>query len=321
MHPQLLDLKLADLQLADRRPADREPSDTKPPDRETANRGSPDRQRPDRQSARGPGRTGLRPEERIPVSPTHPATVARVSLRRMSAGHSILLVIQHVSWEEPHRILDACGGLTVRTVMPLAGDSLPNHANVSGAVVMGGPMNVDDVERYPALAAEREWLAEAVRGQMPILGICLGAQLLARSLGAVVKAGVPEIGFAPVDIHDPSDPIAGALAPQTRVLHWHGDIIELPDGAVALASSAQTEIQAFRQDNAWGLLFHPEADTALLESWLAEPEMAEEAIDALGADAPSELQSQARTAEDELIARSKPGFQAFSDLVSSYRPA
>src|SRR3954454_684701 len=110
-----------------------------------------------------------------------------------------LLAIQHVPWEGPHRILDACGALHVRTVKPLAGQELPAPAEVAGAVVMGGPMNVDEVERFPALAAEREWLAEAVRRELPLLGICLGAQLLARALGAEVWAGQgPEIGFAPV---------------------------------------------------------------------------------------------------------------------------
>ena len=111
-----------------------------------------------------------------------------------------LLAIQHVPWETPHRILDACGDLAVRTVKPLAGHPLPAHEEVAGAVVMGGPMNVDEVERFPGLAAEREWLAEAVRRELPLLGICLGAQLLARALGAEVRPGEgKEIGFAPVE--------------------------------------------------------------------------------------------------------------------------
>ena len=114
-------------------------------------------------------------------------------------------------------------------------------------------MNVDEVERFPALAAEREWLAEAVRRELPLLGICLGAQLLARALGAEVRAGEgPEIGFAPVEVSDPEDPVLGGLAPSTDVLHWHGDVFDLPDGAQPLASSARTEHQAFRVGNAWG---------------------------------------------------------------------
>jgi GMP synthase (glutamine-hydrolysing) len=235
----------------------------------------------------------------------------------MSANCPTLLVIQHVPWEAPHRLLDACGELEVRTVEPMAGDPLPSHAEVSGAVVMGGPMNVDEVERYPALATEREWLAEAASAEMPILGICLGAQLVARALGAEVRAGEgPEIGFAPVEIHDPTDPIVGALAPRTTVLHWHGDVFDLPADAVSLASSARTKHQAFGRGNAWGLLFHAEADLELIDKWLAEPSMRDEAAAALGTDASATLRRQARGAEPDLTARSAKGFQAFADLLT-----
>lgn len=235
----------------------------------------------------------------------------------MNADRPTLLVIQHVSWETPHRILDTCDGLEVKTVEPPAGEPLPSHADVAGAVVMGGPMSVHEVGRYPALVDEREWLAEAARREMPILGICLGAQLLARALGAEVRAGEgPEIGFAPVEVHDPADPVVGALAPETTVLHWHGDVFDLPDGATPLASSAQTEVQAFRRGNAWGLLFHPEADTALLDAWLCEPTMSEEAASVFGPSAPAELRRQASGAEADLVARSTLGFQAFTDLLT-----
>jgi|SRR6187551_1107268 len=193
----------------------------------------------------------------------------------------ILLAIQHVPWEGPHRILDACGGLDVHTVKPLAGQALPDHDDVAGAVVMGGPMNVDD-SRHPELASEREWLTEAVRRDLPVLGICLGAQLLARALGAEVRAGEGlELGYAPVEILDPDDPILGALVPSTTVLHWHGDVFDLPEGATHLARSERTEVQAFRHGNAWGVLFHPESDFALLEAWLAVPEMVHDACRAL----------------------------------------
>jgi GMP synthase (glutamine-hydrolysing) len=239
----------------------------------------------------------------------------------VTSSQPTLLVIQHVPWEMPHRILDACDALDVMTVRPLDGEPLPDHARVAGAVVMGGPMNVGEVERYPGLAAECEWLAEAMRLRMPILGVCLGAQLLARALGAEVRPGDgPEIGFAPVEVYDSSDPIVGALAPRTTVLHWHGDVFELPEGAQPLASSARTEHQAFRAGNAWGLLFHAEADATLIDAWLAVPEMAEEATEALGADAVATLPSQARRAEPELVRRSTPGFSRFAELVAARPP-
>ncbi len=229
-----------------------------------------------------------------------------------------LLAIQHVPWEGPHRILDACGALQVCTVKPLAGQELPAHEEVAGAVVMGGPMNVDEVERFPALATEREWLAEAVRRELPLLGICLGAQLLARALGAEVRAGEgPEIGFAPVAVVDPGDPVLGGLAPSTDVLHWHGDVFGLPDGAQPLASSAQTEHQAFRLGNAWGVLFHPEADFALVEAWLAVPEMIEEAVAALGNAGAQALPERAAAAEPALVERTAPGFEAFARFVAA----
>jgi GMP synthase (glutamine-hydrolysing) len=229
-----------------------------------------------------------------------------------------LLAILHVPWETPHRILDACGALAVRTVKPLAAHPLPAPEEVAGAVVMGGPMNVDEVDRFPGLTAEREWLAEAVRREMPVLGICLGAQLLARALGAEVRPGErKEIGFAPVEVSDPEDPILGALAPSTAVLHWHGDVFELPDGARSLASSALTEHQAFRAGNAWGVLFHPEADLALLEAWLAVPEMVEEACEALGAAGAAALPGQAAEVEPVLVERTAPGLRAFVDLVAA----
>ena len=232
-----------------------------------------------------------------------------------------LLAIQHVPWETPHRILDACGSLAVHTVKPLTGQALPDHDEVAGAVVMGGPMNVDEVDRHPELVGEREWLAEALRRDMPLLGICLGAQLLARALGAAVRPGEgPELGFAPVEIVDREDPILGALAPSATVLHWHDEVFDLPEGAQLLARSAQTEVQAFRHGNAWGVLFHPEADFALLEAWLAAPEMLHEACEALGDKGAAALPAQAEAAVPDLIERTTPGLKAFAVLVEANRP-
>jgi GMP synthase (glutamine-hydrolysing) len=229
-----------------------------------------------------------------------------------------LLAVQHVPWEGPHRILDACGALHVQTVKPLAGQPLPAHDEVAGAVVMGGPMNVDELERFPGLAAEREWLAAAVERGMPVLGICLGAQLLARALGAEVRPGEgPEIGFAPVEVTDSDDPVLGGLAPRTEVLHWHGDVFDLPVGAEHLASSELTACQAFRAGNAWGVLFHPEADCALVDAWLAVPAMIDEAVAALGDAGEHALPERAGELEETLVERTAPGFAAFAEIVAA----
>jgi GMP synthase (glutamine-hydrolysing) len=231
-----------------------------------------------------------------------------------------LLAIQHVPWETPHRLLDACNDLYVHTVKPLAGQVLPAHDEVVGVVVMGGPMNVDETDRHPQLADEREWLAEAVRREMPTLGICLGAQLLARALGAEVRPGEgPELGFAPVEVSDPDDPLLGGLAPSTTVLHWHGDVFDLPPGATHLARSERTEVQAFRHSNAWGCLFHPEADFALLEAWLGVPEMVRETREALGDEGAAKLPAEAEAAEPDLTERTTPGLEAFAALVAAHQ--
>ena len=205
-----------------------------------------------------------------------------------------MLAVVHVPWEGPHRIEAAleAAGIPVMTRHPLAGEPLPDPARLSGALIMGGPMNVDDTARHPGLAAEHEWVGRALAAGLPLLGICLGSQLIARGLGAAVVPGpAPEIGWAPVEVAAADDPVVGTLAPATTVLHWHGDRFDVPPGARALASSALTPCQAFRAGDAWGLLFHPEADAALVEHWLEEPAMAAELEAANGPDAAAALRA------------------------------
>jgi GMP synthase (glutamine-hydrolysing) len=223
-----------------------------------------------------------------------------------------LLVIRHVPWEGPHRILRAFGGVPVAIVDGLDDTaSFPRPDEIRGAVVMGGPMSANDVEPHPGLAEEIAWLADAVAAGTPVLGVCLGSQLLARALGArVAPADEPEIGFAAVEVLDPADLLLGALAPSATVLHWHGEAFDLPPGAVALARSARTALQAFRAgDAAWGLLFHAEADAELLDRWLAEPAMAREARDALGPESAAHLRAGAIALDH---ARNDAVFTAFA---------
>jgi GMP synthase (glutamine-hydrolysing) len=230
-----------------------------------------------------------------------------------------VLVLIHASWERPHRIREAFGaGTRLLEVEAVAGDPLPSLEEIDGIVAMGGPMSAGRPGAHPELDAECELLAEAVDLQVPVLGICLGAQLLARALGATVRPGRrAEIGFASVRVTDPNDPLIGALAPEATVLHWHSDVFDLPEGARSLASSAATEHQAFRYGNAWGVLFHPEADAAMVEAWLQVPEMVMEAGRAIGLGASGLLPSQAEDLEADLLARTTPGFRAFAELVEA----
>ena len=203
-----------------------------------------------------------------------------------------LLVVRHVPWEGPHRILRAFAGVPVRMVDVLDDAAeLPAHGDVRGAVIMGGPMSVNDVAAHPGLATEVEWVQQALARDLPMLGVCLGAQVIARAAGAPVAPGPqPEIGWLPVEIGDADDLVVGPLAPMTMALHWHGEAFPLPAGATALARSALTEVQAFRIGRAWGVLFHPEADAVLTGQWLAEPGMRDEACRVLGPDAPAALE-------------------------------
>ncbi len=125
----------------------------------------------------------------------------------------------------------------------------------------------------------------------------------------------PEIGWLLVEVADPRDPVTGPLAPMTTALHWHGDAFPLPPGATALARSAITPVQAFRLGNAWGLLFHPEVDAALVDHWLAEPSMRTEAEQVIGPDAVAALHQGADRHAPNLITRSTAGFAAFAALT------
>lgn len=226
-----------------------------------------------------------------------------------------LLVVRHVPWEHPHRILKAFDGFPLRTVDVFEpGARLPGHDEVVGAVFMGGPMSVNDTKEFPALTTEINWLQEALADDMPILGICLGSQLLAHALGARVLPGSQmELGWAPIEVLEPSDELLAPLAPRTTVLHWHRDLFELPLGFTVLARSDQTEIQAFRAgSNAWGMLFHPEADQTLVEQWLSEPTMTAQARATLGPDYLQTLQRGARCALDRLLPASTALFDAFA---------
>ncbi|MFF3640845.1 type 1 glutamine amidotransferase [Streptomyces sp. NPDC002564] len=215
-----------------------------------------------------------------------------------------VLILQHVEVEKPGLILDALGGsgldVDVRNLFERPGRALPPVADLAGLVVMGGPMNADDVTGYPELKLERDLLVDALRDELPTLGVCLGAQLLARAQGLAVRPGAElgqgsEVGWAALRDVDRDDPVVGPLADAPAVLHWHGDRIVPGPGTRVLARTATTDCQAFRAGPAaWGLQFHLEVTPGLLDDWLAEPSFAAEATAAHGPGAVERLRADAR---------------------------
>lgn len=174
-------------------------------------------------------------------------------------------VLQHHPAENLGLIAEALesAALAWQYVRVFNGQPVPaDMKGAGGLIVMGGPEAVYQLDRYPYLRAEMALIENALKSGKPVLGICLGSQLLAAVLGANVRRGAQkEIGWYPVRLRPEAsdDRLLHGLPSEFVACHWHGDVFDLPGGAVPLASSELTEVQAFRHgDKAWGLLFHGE---------------------------------------------------------------
>lgn len=180
---------------------------------------------------------------------------------------------------------------------------------------MGGPMGALDDGLYPWLLQERELARNAVRDGIPILGICLGHQLIAVALGAeLIAGGVEEIGIGTVSLSADS-PELGAAGEQLPVLHWHRDRVTAPPSASVLASSPECPVQAFRIGSAVGVQFHVELTRSLLRTWLSEPAMVNDLPSGL---TPSDLTTGFAEAERKLAAAGTSLIGKFlADVVES----
>ena len=154
------------------------------------------------------------------------------------------------------------------------GEPLPALGEVGGLLTLGGEQTAVDLAGQPELSAEVELLRAAVAREVPVLGVCLGGQLLARALGAAVThmptkmAGWYAVSPGPAAA---GDPLFGGLPDPVTLRHWNEDSFGLPDGAVELLSRAGPGVEAFRFGaSAWGLQCHPEADGPTLDIWYAE---------------------------------------------------
>ena len=153
----------------------------------------------------------------------------------------------------------------------------PELEEIGGLIVFGGEMNVDETEQHPYLLTQRDLMRRAVDAGLPVLGICLGAQMLARALDArVYRAPVRELGFKTVRLTavGQGDRLLSAFQTGDRVFQWHEDTFDLPAGAELLVTGDEVPHQAFRFGRtAWGVQFHFEVDARGVEAWLrvAEP--------------------------------------------------
>lgn len=166
-------------------------------------------------------------------------------------------------WLESH-------GATVTTTRFFADPTLPDPGAVDLVIAMGGPMSVNDEAQLPWLRAEKQFLRDAIGRGTAVLGICLGAQLIASALGQrVYPNAVPEIGWFPVTAL-PVPPTAFAFPTSCDVVHWHGETFDLPPGAVHLARSAFCAHQAFQVGrNVMGLQFHLEMTPEAIDRMIA----------------------------------------------------
>ena len=194
-----------------------------------------------------------------------------------------ILVFQHVPHEDLGTLdyLLRAAGFEIHTVKFWGADPAPgNLEGFAALIALGGPMGVYEADKHPYLAMETRLIETALDQDLPLLGICLGSQLMANALCArVYPSGIKEIGWydlAPTPDAQ-NDPLLRHLRATEKVFQWHGDTFDLPVGAVHLASSPLCANQAFRYGhNAYALQFHLEVDREMIDTWLDVPQNRDE---------------------------------------------
>lgn len=189
-----------------------------------------------------------------------------------------VLVFQHVPFEPLGTLNNMLksAGFRIRYVnFSRDPHAHPEIGKYAGLIVLGGPMNVDQINSYPNLRREVSYIRKAIKFNIPVLGICLGAQLVAKALGASVKKNpVKEIGWYPVTVSSAAkdDPVLSHFSDTQHIFQWHSDTFELPEKAVHLAKSETCNNQAFRfGDRIYGFQFHLEVNRQLIDRWLTVP--------------------------------------------------
>ena len=191
-------------------------------------------------------------------------------LQKIDERHHPVLMVLHQEMSTPgrvgHHLLSRGIGIDVRR--PALGDPLPDTlARHSGVVVFGGPMSANDDSEF--IKREIDWLSVPLKEEKPFLGICLGAQMMARQLGAPVffhPKGMAEIGYYPLRTTQAAHAVTETWP--SHVYQWHREGFELPKGAVLLAEGDIFQVQAYRYGPAaYGIQFHPEVTHAMMCRW------------------------------------------------------
>lgn len=231
-----------------------------------------------------------------------------------------VLVFQHVPFE-PLGTLDPLlkdAGFRIRYVnFGREPDSRPELDGYEALIVLGGPMSSDQIDTFPNLITEVSIIREAVERGMSVLGICLGAQLLAKALGGSVSRNTTrEIGWYDVEMTEAGckDPVLSSFAQRQEVFQWHEDGISLPPSAELLAGSPASPVQAFRfGEHAYGFQFHLEANQPLIERWLSVPAHAETLAEEEGHIDANEIRSQIARSIGPLQELSRETFSRWID--------
>ena len=222
---------------------------------------------------------------------------------------SEFLVLQHIECEDLGTIANAMSqrGIGYKYVRLFDGEPVPyDPGNYSGMIILGGPMNVYEEDKFPYLKDEDILIKKAVKNDMPVLGICLGGQLIAKATGAKVKKGTKkEIGWYDLKLTKDSrqDKVFNSLPGTIKVFQWHGDTFDIPDGAVHLAGSELFSNQAYRVGSSiYGLQFHLEVTQEMINRWISEYEEELSTLDYINAgriisDTPAYIDNLNRCAE------------------------
>lgn len=236
-----------------------------------------------------------------------------------------VLVLQHAECESLGAFQDELDdrGIKAVTVELDRGEALPPGEGFDALIVMGGPMSGNDEASFEWLRAEKQLIGEFVRADRPFWGVCLGAQMLAASLGARVYEGAaPEVGMLAVDLQREGmlDPVFSALPKRLLTLQWHSDTFDLPRGAVLLASSPSYRHQAFRWRRAYGLQFHLEVSPQAVREWGDIPAYAEALESVLGSGAFPRLLHDLEQEHQAMRSNARVLFRRWLDLDVVVRP-